>query len=95
MDSESVSASASDTLADRLEDMAMQASSRQGRGKGGGRGGRGGRGGGERGRAVDLSKALSRLLRHQAGNAGIELDKEGYADLEKVVSTHFPPPPRS
>lgn len=37
-------------------------------------------------REKDLSRALSRLLRHQALNAGIPLDKEGYAPLEKVVS---------
>lgn len=87
-----------DALADRLEDMTMSSSrvsgggGRRGGGKGkGGRGGRGG-GGGEGGRArreVDLSRALSRLLRHQAGNAGVELDREGFADLGRVVSSFF------
>ncbi|KAK4179800.1 putative tRNA 2'-phosphotransferase 1 [Triangularia setosa] len=57
-------------------------SSKRGGRSGGGRGG--GRPGG--GRAVDLSRALSRLLRHQASNAGIDLDKEGYAPLDKVLS---------
>ncbi|QUC19430.1 uncharacterized protein UV8b_03671 [Ustilaginoidea virens] len=37
------------------------------------------------GRDVDISKALSRLLRHQAENAGINLDKEGFAPLDKVL----------
>lgn len=56
-----------------------------GAGRGGGGGGRGtGRGGASR--EMLLSKALSKLLRHQAVAAGIELDREGYAPLEKVVS---------
>ncbi|KAK3296046.1 KptA family-domain-containing protein [Chaetomium fimeti] len=83
-----------DALADRLEDMAMSSSRNSGGGRGGGKrrggrgGGKGGGGGGEGGRArreVDLSRALSRLLRHQAGNAGVELDREGFADLGKVL----------
>lgn len=37
----------------------------------------------------DISRALSRLLRHQATNAGIQLDREGYAPLDKVVSLVF------
>ncbi|KAI1375046.1 hypothetical protein F4677DRAFT_424468 [Hypoxylon crocopeplum] len=32
-----------------------------------------------------ISKALSTLLRHQAENAGIRLDVEGYAPLDKVM----------
>lgn len=52
----------------------------------GGGGGRGGRGGGGQNREVLVSKALSRLLRHQAENAGIKLDAEGYAALDEVVS---------
>lgn len=52
--------------------------------KGGGGGGGAGDGGG-RNRDMLVSKALSRLLRHQAVTAGIELDQEGYAPLEKVV----------
>jgi uncharacterized membrane protein YgcG len=82
-------------IADRLEDNIMSSSTRHGRGghgggrgKGGGRrGGGGGGGGGRDRREVDLSKALSRLLRHQADNAGVTLDKEGFACLDKVVST--------
>ncbi|AEO69369.1 5ec828e4-7082-463c-9259-921269fb9be5 [Thermothielavioides terrestris] len=84
------SLAASEALADQLEDMAMSAASgsRRGgrRGGGGGKGGKGAGGGGGRGRReVDLSKALSRLLRHQAGQAGIELDREGFARLDLVL----------
>ncbi|KAI0527789.1 RNA 2'-phosphotransferase, Tpt1 [Xylaria bambusicola] len=32
-----------------------------------------------------ISKALSTLLRHQAGNAGIKLDAEGFARLDQVL----------
>jgi uncharacterized membrane protein YgcG len=79
-----------DTLADRFEDMATtsrrggRGGPKTGRGRGGSGGSRGGGAARDR-REVDLSKALSRLLRHQAGNAGIELDREGYAPLDKVV----------
>ncbi|KAK1251049.1 hypothetical protein MKX07_005604 [Trichoderma sp. CBMAI-0711] len=48
------------------------------------RGGRGGGGGGQS-REVLVSKALSRLLRHQAANAGIQLDAEGFAALDEVM----------
>ncbi|KAM0253584.1 hypothetical protein ACHAQJ_007256 [Trichoderma viride] len=51
----------------------------------GGGGGRGGRGGGQS-REVLVSKALSKLLRHQAGNAGIQLDAEGFAALDEVLN---------
>ena len=55
-----------------------------------GRGGKKGRGGGKSNSAgkrdVMISKALSRLLRHQADQAGITLDKEGFAPVDKVVS---------
>jgi 2'-phosphotransferase len=43
-------------------------------------------GGGGKQREKQISMALSRLLRHQALNAGIKLDKEGYAPLDRVVS---------
>ena len=86
-----------------LEDKALDAGDASGRrgkggkGKGGGRGGRGGGGGGggggSQGREVQVSRALSRLLRHQAQNAGIQLDGEGYAPLHKVVSFTCPPSP--
>ncbi|KAI1818831.1 KptA family-domain-containing protein [Poronia punctata] len=45
----------------------------------------GGGGGGGRDRRELISKALSTLLRHQAHNAGIPLDEEGYASLDKVM----------
>ncbi|KAK7749351.1 tRNA 2'-phosphotransferase [Diatrype stigma] len=79
---------------DRFEEMAERVmdSSSGSRGKrgGGGRGGRrgGGRGGGgssAQDRDFVLSKALSTLLRHQAQNAGIKLDAEGFAPLDKVL----------
>lgn len=56
-----------------------------GRKSGGGGGGRPGDGGKQREKQVSM--ALSRLLRHQALNAGIKLDKEGYAPLDRVVSS--------
>ncbi|KAG6013162.1 hypothetical protein E4U43_007462 [Claviceps pusilla] len=37
------------------------------------------------GREMAISRALSRLLRHQAKNAGISLDGEGFAPLDKVL----------
>ncbi|KAH6610367.1 hypothetical protein Trco_000387 [Trichoderma cornu-damae] len=43
-------------------------------------------GGGGQSRGVLVSKALSRLLRHQAGNAGIQLDAEGFAALDEVLN---------
>jgi 2'-phosphotransferase len=67
-----------------------------------GRGARGGRGSGERGRGgrekgggpagktdVQVSRALSQLLRHKAEEAGIALDNEGYAPVDKVVRLPF------
>ncbi|ROT35726.1 hypothetical protein SODALDRAFT_283088 [Sodiomyces alkalinus F11] len=61
---------------------------RSGKGAGGHRGGRGGKGGSGRpqNRNVLVSKALSRLLRHQADNAGIKLDAGGWAPLDKVLA---------
>ncbi|KAH6624976.1 KptA family-domain-containing protein [Chaetomium sp. MPI-SDFR-AT-0129] len=83
---------------DRLADLALSSTrqsgsrggKRGGRGGGGrGRGGGGGGGGGRDKREVDLSRALSRLLRHQAANAGVPLDREGFASLERVLQ--WPP----
>ncbi|KAI2637363.1 RNA 2'-phosphotransferase, Tpt1 [Xylaria nigripes] len=48
-------------------------------------GGGGGRGGAGPSRQVQISKALSMLLRHQAHNAGIQLDEEGFAPLDRVM----------
>jgi hypothetical protein len=64
-----------------LEVTALKKSERRG-----GRPGRGGGRGGGLGREVQISKALSRLLRHQAENAGIKLDDAGFAPLDRVVS---------
>ncbi len=57
----------------------------------GGKAGRGGRGGGRGGqpRDVVVSKALSKLLRHDAVEAGLGLDAEGFAVVEDVVSFLF------
>lgn len=80
-----------DGVAEDMEEMVLRedrhSKGRGGRGKGG-RGGSFGAGGGMR-RDVTLSKAMSRLLRHQAEKAGIKLDREGYAPLDRVVSFHF------
>ncbi|RYP15051.1 hypothetical protein DL765_005945 [Monosporascus sp. GIB2] len=73
---------ADDDYADAAERMDGRAP-RSG-GRGGGRRGRGG-GGRNQDRDVVLSKALSLLLRHQAHSAGIKLDAEGYAPLDKVL----------
>ena len=71
------------------DDLAAQYEERMdlGSGRRGGGRSRGGRGGGRGGAGADsqLSRALSRLLRHQAENAGIKLDKEGFAPLARVV----------
>ncbi|KAG6254614.1 hypothetical protein E4U23_005908 [Claviceps purpurea] len=53
--------------------------------RGAARSGRRGGGGRGEGREVQISKALSRLLRHQAQNAGIDLDGEGFARLDQVL----------
>jgi hypothetical protein len=70
-----------DDVAERLEDRAV----RGGRMRAGGRRGGGGASGPPN-RDMLVSKALSTLLRHQAGNAGVELDAEGFARLDQVVS---------
>jgi 2'-phosphotransferase len=80
-------------------DREARRNSRGGRGRGrnsggwGGRaGGAGGRAGGEMNRKVAISKALSKLLRHAAGDVGVTLDGEGFARLDQVVciSISFP-----
>ncbi|KAL8409050.1 hypothetical protein RB594_007481 [Gaeumannomyces avenae] len=69
-----------DLHGDAAADLEDRAASRGGRGKG-----RGGGGGGGGAREVAVSRALSKLLRHQAENAGIKLDAEGYAPLDKLA----------
>lgn len=76
-----------DDLDERVHTQADRGKKR-GRGGGGGRGGRGGMG-----REVQVSKALSKLLRHQAESAGIKLDAAGFAELDKVVSFSSPSSP--
>ncbi|KKA30205.1 hypothetical protein TD95_001897 [Thielaviopsis punctulata] len=62
-------------------------------GGGSGRRGRGGKGSGPMPREVRVSMALSKLLRHKATSAGITLDAEGFAELDKVsISTNTPLP---
>lgn len=59
-----------------------------GGGRGGGGGSRGGKGrsGGGQSRDVQVSKALSKLLRHDAEKVGLKLDEEGFAGVQEVVS---------
>ncbi|KAI0552043.1 hypothetical protein F4679DRAFT_582107 [Xylaria curta] len=71
--------------ADRIEDHVLGGGAgRGGRNRRGGGGGGGGGAGGSN-RQVQISKALSTLLRHQAQNAGIQLDSEGFAPLDRVM----------
>lgn len=56
-----------------------------GNSRGSRRGGKGGGRGGES-REVAISKALSKLLRHAAAEAGLALDGEGFGRLDEVVS---------
>jgi hypothetical protein len=79
-----------------LTDRGAKRPTRGGRkaGAGGGSGGRGNRaggsGGGEMNREVAVSKALSKLLRHAAVDAGLKLDPEGFARVDQVVSICLP-----
>lgn len=79
-----------DEFVDKAEelDMSREKGSRDRRGGKGGRGGKrgGGAGGKGEGREIMVSKALSKLLRHAAVEAGLKLDAEGYASVEQVVS---------
>lgn len=89
------SSRAKEDLGDMPEELAVEEKfhargNQGGRGRGRGRGGKaGGRGGRVLDREVVVSKALSKLLRHAAADAGIKLDAEGYAPLDQVVS-YFP-----
>ena len=47
----------------------------------------GGRGGGQP-RDVQVSKALSLLLRHAAEKEGVKMNAQGYANVADVVSFH-------
>ena len=84
--------SGSEDFIDRAEELDIQDGGGRRGTRGGGRGkGRGGKSGGGSGgtlnREVAVSKALSKLLRHAAEDAGLKLDAEGYARLDDVVST--------
>ncbi|KAK9779586.1 putative KptA family-domain-containing protein [Seiridium cardinale] len=68
---------------DRMESLALKGKTGGG-GRRGGRGG-GGAGGDQKTRDFHISKALSMLLRHKAEEAGVELDGEGFARLDKVL----------
>jgi len=77
---------ADDSLDDQVEIAELSLSNRRernGRGKGRGGGSAGGRPG--QGRDVEISKALSKLLRHAAVEEGLELDGEGFAKVDQVV----------
>ncbi|KAI9795171.1 MAG: hypothetical protein M1816_000193 [Peltula sp. TS41687] len=54
------------------------------RGPGGGRGGGGGGGGGAS-REVQISKAMSFILRHGAQREGLKLDERGYARVDELL----------
>lgn len=82
-----------DILIDKAQELDLNHNERGSRpnrgGKGkGGRGGKGGAGGGMD-REVAISKALSKLLRHAAADAGLKLDGEGYGNVDQVVGS-FP-----
>jgi len=69
---------ASEALAEQLSDIPQSTGKSGGGRKGGNRGGLS--------RDVQVSKALSKLLRHDAQKAGLKLDEEGFADVGEVVS---------
>jgi len=76
-------------MADGYEKYEQDTSPRSSRGGKGGRGKKRGGAGGKidgPGREILISKALSRLLRHDAVEAGLKLDDEGYARVDQVVS---------
>ncbi|KAL4881154.1 KptA family-domain-containing protein [Aspergillus karnatakaensis] len=52
----------------------------------GGRGNRGGGGSGNASREVQVSKALSYLLRHAAEREGLKIDAQGYANVADVMA---------
>jgi hypothetical protein len=83
-------------IGDLTEDLALEEkyhgpANKGGGGRGrekGGRGGKAGGGGNPQNRETQVSKALSKLLRHAAPDAGVKLDSEGYGRLDQVVSWH-------
>ena len=84
-------------IGDLPEDLAFEEryhgrGNQEGGGRGRGKGRRGGKAGGGGGnpqnKEVQISKALSKLLRHAASDAGVKLDSEGYGRLDQVVSRY-------
>jgi hypothetical protein len=85
--SSSYLASSSSMAEDQYLDLEERLDAAGGSSRGGRGGSKGGRGGGRgESREVAISKALSKLLRHAAGDAGLALDGEGFGRLDKVVS---------
>jgi 2'-phosphotransferase len=77
---------ADDSLDDQVEIAEWSLSNkgqRSDRGRGRGDRATGGRPG--QSREVEISKALSKLLRHAAVEEGLELDGEGFARVDQVV----------
>ncbi|KAI0887267.1 uncharacterized protein GGS22DRAFT_106838 [Annulohypoxylon maeteangense] len=68
--------------AERMEGLALRGKGRGGRDRRGGREGGAGR---PQDRGVAISKALSLLLRHRAVDAGVQIDAEGFASLDRVM----------
>lgn len=83
-----MSSTGEQALANQQQDAPPPQSRKSGGGGGRSRGGKG-RGGGGQSRDVQVSKALSKLLRHDAVKLGLELDDEGFAGVEEVVSLRF------
>jgi 2'-phosphotransferase len=70
---------------DNQVEIAELSLSNRGERSGRGRGGRSSGGRPGQGREVEISKALSKLLRHAAIEEGLELDGEGFAKVDQVV----------
>jgi 2'-phosphotransferase len=77
-------------LEEKFQGRGNQGGGGRGRGKGGRGGKAGGGGGNPQNKEIQISKALSKLLRHAAADAGVKLDSEGYARLDEVVSHSLP-----
>ncbi|KAH7170486.1 KptA family-domain-containing protein [Dactylonectria macrodidyma] len=87
MAGDSKGAESSERALEALEDRVFGKVKRERRGGGSrGKAGGGRGGGGGLSREIQVSKALSKLLRHQAENANIPLDGEGFAPLNQVLA---------
>ena len=77
---------ADDSFDDRAEKAELSLTNRGQRSdRGRGRGVRSTGGSPGQGREVEISKALSKLLRHAAIEEGLDLDGEGFAKVDQVV----------